>query len=66
MWTLIIVVITGSLQGVSGNSSFVHTLDFQDKAKCEAAAKLIKVDGERIPLREANGVYKIITYCVER
>ena len=65
MWTLVIIVIMSSVQGGSGTSNSIHSVEnFSSREKCDAAAKAIAYAGVVKGSLQANGVYEIRTQCV--
>lgn len=66
MWILIIIVITGSFQGVAGNSSSVSTVEFGSEAACTSAAGKIAVDGATVKGNATNVVYAVRATCAKK
>lgn len=69
MWTLVVIVLATT--GVEGGATNTSTsfLDFQTKAKCDAAAAGLSANDVAIPSYthpRAQGIYRILTKCVER
>jgi hypothetical protein len=65
MWALIIIVVMSSVQGISGTSNSISSLQFSSQAKCDAAAAKVAVNGGTIPVNSANGAFQIRAHCVE-
>ena len=65
MWTLVIIVVMSSVQGGSGTSSSIHSVEnFSSQDKCDAAARTIAHAGVVKGALQANGVCEIRTHCV--
>lgn len=67
MWTLIVIVLVSSGQSIGGVSSTMSSIDFPDKVKCEAAAKMVAANGSIPPaITPVSAVFSIRAQCVER
>jgi hypothetical protein len=65
MWALIIIVLMSSVQGNSGTSNSISSMQFSSKATCEAAATAIAVNEGTIPVNAANAAFQIRAQCVK-
>jgi hypothetical protein len=65
MWALIIIVLMSSVQGNSGTSNSISSMQFSSKATCEAAATAIAVNEGTIPVNAVNGAFQIRAHCAK-